>query len=131
MPHLIQMNRTEDIIRAMLRLRRARRLAESPLMSPENVEILRNFIIETRRKIPAFALSHFDRIEASGKSGLSKVENGRCCGCGAKVSEDEIESMSKNRNIGVCDNCFGFLYADVPALDDSDSFFETLLIGDK
>ena len=53
---------TEDIVLRLLRIREARRLSESPLASSEDVQVLRSFIIENRRQIPSFALSHFDRI---------------------------------------------------------------------
>ncbi|MFR6032003.1 MAG: hypothetical protein ACLUKN_01760 [Bacilli bacterium] len=49
----------------LLKIRKARKLSESPIMSEENVQKLRDFIIENRRQIPSFALSHFDRLEAS------------------------------------------------------------------
>lgn len=101
---------TEDIVLRLLRIREARRLSESPLASSEDVQVLRSFIIENRRQIPSFALSHFDRLEAGGTPGLAAVENGRCSSCGTAVPADEIEYLEKNKNIGVCDGCFCFLY---------------------
>lgn len=76
---------TEDIVLRLLRIREARRLSESPLASSEDVQVLRSFIIENRRQIPSFALSHFDRLEAGGTPGLAAVENGRCSSCGTAV----------------------------------------------
>ena len=87
------MKHTEDIILRLLRIREARRLSESPLASQDDVQILRDFIIENRRQIPSFALSHFDE---------------------------------KNKNIGVCDGCFCFLYLDDEKFHDED-FFARLL----
>ena len=104
------MKHTEDIIVKLLQIREARKLAESNVMSDEDTEKLRNLIAANRRQIPSFALSHFDRLESDGKSGLAEVANGKCAACGAEISADEIEYLEKNRNIGVCDNCFAFIY---------------------
>ena len=120
------MRHTEDIILRLLKIRKARKLSESPLMSEENVQKLRDFIIENRRQIPSFALSHFDRLEAAGKQGLAKVEGGRCAACGAEVPQEEIEYLLENKNIGVCDGCYAFIYMPDPKFDDP-NFFETLL----
>ncbi len=95
-------------------------------MSEEDVQILRDFIIENRRQIPPFALSHFDRLEASGKSGLAEVSNKKCSACGANVADDEIDYLLKNKNIGVCDNCFAFIYMPDDKFND-DGFFKKLL----
>lgn len=120
------MKQTEDIILKLLRIRQAVKLSESPLMSEEKVQILRDFIINNRRQIPSFALAHFDRLEAAGKQGLAKVEGGRCGACGAAVPQDEIEYLHENRNIGVCDGCYAFIYIPDSKFDDPD-FFEKLL----
>lgn len=120
------MKHTEDIILGLLRIREARRLSESPLMSEENVQILRDFIIENRRQIPSFALSHFDRLEAGGKSGLAAIVDGKCAFCGTPVPPDEIDYLEKNKNIGVCDGCFCFIYIPDGNFKDDD-FFERLL----
>ena len=117
---------TEDIVLRLLRIREARRLSESPLASSEDVQVLRSFIIENRRQIPSFALSHFDRLEAGGTPGLAAVENGRCSSCGTAVPADEIEYLEKNKNIGVCDGCFCFLYLPDEKFCD-DGFFKRLL----
>ena len=90
------------------------------------VQILRDFIIENRRQIPSFALSHFDRLEACGMRGLAAVKDGKCSACGAPVPPDEIEYLEKNKNIGVCDGCFCFLYLDDEKFHDDD-FFARLL----
>ncbi len=120
------MKHTEDIILRLLRIREARRLSESPLASSEDVQILRDFIIENRRQIPSFALSHFDRLEAGGTPGIAAVENGRCSSCGAAVPADEIEYLDRNKNIGVCDGCFCFLYLPDEKFCDG-GFFKRLL----
>lgn len=96
---------TEDIVLRLLRIREARRLSESPLASSEDVQVLRSFIIENRRQIPSFALSHFDRLEAGGTPGLAAVENGRCSSCGTAVPRTK-SNILKKQNIGVCDGCF-------------------------
>ena len=120
------MKHTEDIILRLLRIREARRLSESPLASQDDVQILRDFIIENRRQIPSFALSHFDRLEACGMRGLAAVKDGKCSACGATVPPDEIEYLEKNKNIGVCDGCFCFLYLYDEKFHDDD-FFARLL----
>ena len=120
------MKHTEDIILRLLRIREARRLSESPLASDDDVQILRDFIIENRRQIPSFALSHFDRLEAGGTSGLSEVVDGKCASCGKSVPADEIEYLEKNKNIGVCEGCFCFLYLPDEKFAD-DGFFRRLL----
>ena len=112
------MKHTEDIILRLLRIREARKLSESPLASPDD--------IENRRQIPSFALSHFDRLEACGMRGLAAVKDGKCSACGAPVPPDEIEYLEKNKNIGVCDGCFCFLYLDDEKFHDDD-FFARLL----
>ena len=104
------MKHTEDIILKLLQIRRARKLAESGVLSADDVQKLRELIADNRRHIPAFALSHFDRLEAAGKSGLAEVRDGKCAACGAEIPEDEIEYLRKNKNIGVCDNCFAFVF---------------------
>ncbi|MBE6414482.1 MAG: hypothetical protein E7035_08030 [Verrucomicrobiaceae bacterium] len=120
------MRHTEDIIQRLLRIRKARSLSESPSMSENEVQVLRDFIIENRRQVPPFALSHFDRLEASGKMGLAEVVEKKCASCGAVVPDDEIDYLVKNKNIGVCDNCFAFIYMPDEKFND-DGFFEKLL----
>ena len=120
------MRHTEDIIQRLLRIRKAASLSESPSMSEEDVQTLRDFIIENRRQIPPFALSHFDRLEASGKKGIAEVVDKKCSACGAPVAEDEIEYLVKNKNIGVCDNCFAFIFMPDDQYKD-DGFFNRLL----
>lgn len=120
------MKHTEDIIIRLLKIREASKLSESPIMSKDNVQKLRDFIIENRRQVPSFALSHFDRIEASGKSGLAEVVNGRCSACDAAIPPDEIDYLEKNRNIGVCESCFAFTYIPEDKYDFKD-FFEKFL----
>ncbi len=104
------MRHTEDIIVRLLRIREARKLCDSHLLSDDDIQTLRDFIAENRRQIPAFALAHFDRLESSGKSGLAKVVDGKCSACSTEVPQDEIVYLKKNRNIGVCDSCYAFLY---------------------
>ncbi len=116
------MRHTEDIILRLLKIRKARKLSESPLMSEENVQKLRDFIIENRRQIPSFALSHFDRLEASGKLGLAEIVDGKCAACGTPVPQDEIDYLTKNRNIGVCDNCYAFIFMPNENFDVEDFF---------
>ena len=70
------MKHTEDIIVKLLQIREARKLAESNVMSDEDTEKLRDLIAANRRQIPSFALSHFDRLESDGKSGLAEVVDG-------------------------------------------------------
>ena len=120
------MKHTEDIIRRLLRIRKARALSESPKMSEDDVQILRDFIIENRRQVPPFALSHFDRLEASGKKGIAEVVDKKCAACGASVSDEEIDYLVKNKNIGVCDDCFAFIYMPDEKFND-DGFFDKLL----
>ncbi len=120
------MRHTEDIIQRLLRIRKARELSESPSMSEDDVQILRDFISENRRQVPPFALSHFDRLEASGKKGIAEVVDKKCAACGAPISDDEIDYLEKNKNIGVCDNCFAFIYMPDAKFND-DGFFEELL----
>ncbi len=121
------MKHTEDIIVRLLRIREARRLCDSHALSSDDVQILRDFIAENRRQIPSFALAHFDRLESSGKSGLAKVLEGKCSACAATVPQDEIEYLNKNRNIGVCDNCYAFLY--MPDEKFEDTGYVKRLIG--
>lgn len=120
------MKHTEDIILKLLRIRRARILSERADMSADDVQKLRDFILDCRRQIPSFALSHFDRLEASGKYGVAKAENGKCSACGAVLPDDEIEYLEKNRNIGVCEKCYAFVYMPDEAFE-PDDFFEKLL----
>ena len=120
------MKHTEDIIIKLLQIRQARKLAESNVMSDEDIQKLRDLITSNRRQIPTFALSHFDRLEASGKSGLAEAKYGKCSACGAEIDADEIEYLKKNRNIGVCDNCFAFIYIPDEKFDVS-AFFKELL----
>ena len=117
---------TEDIIFRMTRIRQARILSESPTMTSDDIEILRSFIMENRQQIPAFALSHFDRLEASGGKGIAEIIDGKCSACGASVPEDEIEFLNKNKNIGVCDGCFCFIHLPNEKFND-DGFFKRLL----
>jgi putative zinc ribbon domain len=120
------MKHTEDIIIKLLQIREARKLAESNTLSDDDVQKLRELIIENRRQIPSFALSHFDRLEATGKIGLAQVTDGKCSACGADIDNDEIEYLNKNRNIGVCDNCFAFIYMPDSKFD-VDAFFKDFL----
>ena len=120
------MRHTEDIIQRLLRIRKAAALSESPSMSEDDIQKLRDFIIENRRQIPPFALSHFDRLEASGKRGIAHIEGKKCSACGAEIADDEIEYLVKNKNIGVCDNCFAFIYMPDDQYKD-DGFFNRLL----
>jgi len=120
------MKHTEDIIVRLLQIRKARELSESNALSGDDVEKLRGLIIENRRQIPSFALSHFDRIEASGKPGLAEIVDCKCSACGARIADEEIEYLKKNRNIGVCDGCFAFTYMP-DANFDIDGFFKDFL----
>lgn len=121
------MRQTEDIIQKLLSIRRAAELSESPEMSDEEVQILRDFIMENRRQVPPFALAHFDRLEASGKKGIAEVVDKKCAACGTPIADDEIAYLQKNKNIGVCDNCFAFIYMDDPKFHCDDAFFKKLL----
>ena len=123
-----RMKHTEDIILRLLRIRRARALSERHDMSAENVQILRDFILENRRQVPSFALLHFDRLEASGKRGVAVVKDGRCSFCSTPLPPDELDYLEKNRNIGVCDKCYAFLYMP-DARFEPDDFFEKLLLS--
>ena len=104
------MNNTRDIILRFIKIRQAVLLSERKDMSNDNVQKLRDFILENRRQIPPFALAHFDRLEASGKSGIAEIENGRCCCCGTKISDEELKYLKDAKSIGVCDNCYAFIY---------------------
>ena len=66
------------------------------------------------------------RLENSGACGVAEVVDGKCAACGAKISEDEIDYLRKNKNIGVCDNCFAFIYMPDEKFND-DGFFDKLL----
>ena len=116
------MRHTEDIIVRLLRIREARKLCDSHLLSDDDIQTLRDFIAENRRQIPAFALAHFDRLESSGKSGLAKVVDGKCSACSTEVPQDEIVYLKKNRNIGVCDNCYAFIFMPNEKFDVEDFF---------
>ena len=114
------MKHTEDIIVKLLQIRQARKLIDSNVMSDDDIQKLRDLIANNRRQIPSFALSHFDRLESDGKSGLAEVAGG------AEIDADEIEYLRKNRNIGVCDNCFAFTYIPDSQFDVS-AFFKDFL----
>ena len=120
------MKHTEDIIVKLLQIRQARKLIDSNVMSDDDIQKLRDLIANNRRQIPSFALSHFDRLESDGKSGLAEVAGGKCSACGAEIDADEIEYLRKNRNLGVCDNCFAFTYIPDSQFDVS-AFFKDFL----
>ena len=120
------MKHTEDIIIKLLQIRKARKLSESGTMSDDDIQKLRDLIVENRRQIPSFALSHFDRLENSGGSGLAEVHNDKCSACGANIAAEEIDYLKKNKNIGVCDNCFAFVYMPDEKYQ-VDSFFKSYL----
>ncbi len=120
------MKHTEDIIVKLLQIRAARKLAESGTMSDDDLQKLRELIAENRRQVPSFALAHFDRLESAGQSGLAETVNGKCTACGADIAEDELEYLKKNKNIGVCDNCFAFVYMPSEKYDIK-SFFKEFL----
>ena len=120
------MKETRNIILRLIRIKEAVRLSEQKGMNPDDVQVLRDFILENRRQIPSFALAHFDRLEASGKSGISKVEDGKCSSCKSDISEAEKEYL-KEGSIGVCNNCYSFLYEhseDFEIRDFFDKFLE-------
>lgn len=120
------MNNSEDVIRRLLRIKEATRLSESPLMSEDNVQKLRGFIMENRMQIPSFALAHFDRMEASGKPGIAEITNGECSACHAKIPSEELEFLKTNTSIGVCDSCYAFIYLPEEKFAAAD-FFKHLL----
>lgn len=120
------MKHTEDIILRLLRIRRARILSERADMSADEVQILRDCILENRRHVPSFALSHFDRLEASGLCGVAEIRDGKCSACGASVPADEVDFLEKNRSIGVCEKCYAFVYIPDPMFE-PDDFFKKLL----
>ena len=120
------MKETRDIILRLIKIRQAERLTNNKGMSADDIQKLRDFILENRRRVPPFALSHFDRLEASGGRGIAAIENGKCSFCGTPVPKDELDYLEKAKNIGVCDHCYAFLY-----IPDDDckigDFFENLL----
>ncbi len=115
------MRNTEEIIAALLEIREARKLCKDKTLSPDDVQKLRDFIAVNRRKVPAFAMSHFDRLETPGRSGLAEVRNDRCSACGAPLARGEKERLLKTRGIGVCDGCYAFLYLPGAKFDVSES----------
>ncbi len=105
------MTQTEKTIQDLLRIRELQKLMQRRGLSADEIDAYRAEEEELRRRIPPFVIEHFDRLEESGKPGIADIgENGTCSACGAKIPESEIEYIKKNRNIGVCDSCFAFLY---------------------
>ena len=102
------MKHTEDIVVKLLQIRRANKLMASGKISGDNSKRLALYIAELKEQTPPLALSHFERLENAGKSGIAEVVNGRCSACGAKLADDELEYLKDN--IGVCDKCFAFTF---------------------
>lgn len=110
------MRHGEEIIKKLLRVKKAEKLAES-VSDRELCDKISDYIFELEREIPPLVLSHVRRLEAAGRAGFAEVLDGKCAACGEVLPEDELEFI-KNENIGVCERCFAFLY--YPGFDTQD-----------
>jgi hypothetical protein len=63
-----------------------------------------------RAEVPKPVLDHFDRLFASGKTGVAFVRNGVCGGCHLKLCSGTAAGLARHDDIYICDNCGRYLY---------------------
>jgi hypothetical protein len=64
-----------------------------------------------RAKVPPQVLSHYDRLRARGKKGLSLVRDNRVCTeCHMQVPLGTVVTVMKGEDIQLCGNCGRYLY---------------------
>ncbi|HLZ53119.1 MAG TPA: C4-type zinc ribbon domain-containing protein [Verrucomicrobiae bacterium] len=65
---------------------------------------------ELRAKIPSQILSHYDRLVAKGKKGITMVRDQVCTGCHMRVPIGGIMSLKHGEDIQLCESCGRYLY---------------------
>ena len=63
-----------------------------------------------RAEIPKPILDHFDRMFASGKTGVAFVRHGVCGGCHLKLCSGTAAGLARHDDLCICDNCGRYLY---------------------
>ncbi|MEM1157580.1 MAG: C4-type zinc ribbon domain-containing protein [Verrucomicrobiota bacterium] len=63
-----------------------------------------------RPNIPAFILSHHDRIRKLGRKSTSNVVNWVCQSCFIAVPVGSRSRIMKGDDLNICENCGAYLY---------------------
>ena len=63
-----------------------------------------------RAKVPKPVLDHYDRLIASGKTGVAFVRHGVCGGCHLRLCSGTAAGLARHDDIYICDNCGRYLY---------------------
>jgi hypothetical protein len=63
-----------------------------------------------RAEVPKPVLDHYDRLIASGKTGVAFVRHGVCGGCHLKLCSGTAAGLARHDDIYICDNCGRYLY---------------------
>jgi predicted nucleic acid-binding Zn-ribbon protein len=63
-----------------------------------------------RAEVPKPVLDHYDRLIASGKTGVAFVRHGVCGGCHLRLCSGTAAGLARHDDIYICDNCGRYLY---------------------
>jgi predicted nucleic acid-binding Zn-ribbon protein len=80
-------------------------------------------IAALRAKIPLQILSHYDRLVAKGKKGITAVRNQVCTGCHMRVPIGAIMTLKHGDDIQLCESCGRYLY--LPPAAETESMEQT------
>lgn len=81
----------------------------APSDSPETKAAVDNL----RTQVPLQILSHYDRLRARGKKGLSLVRDNKVCTeCHMQVPLGTVITVMKGLDIQLCGNCGRYLYVE-------------------
>lgn len=67
-----------------------------------------------RSRLPAFILSHHDRIRARGRSSVAAVKNWVCGNCFLQVPSGSRANLITLDDLPLCEHCGSYLYLDSP-----------------
>lgn len=91
--------------------KRCKRPAKSP---SDRQKTLLKRIGAVRSRLPAFILSHHDRIRARGRSSVAAVKNWVCGNCFLQVPSGSRANLITLDDLPLCEHCGSYLYLDSP-----------------
>lgn len=94
-----------------------KRLQEILLRGPDCGGGLEEAVIRLRSDLPPSVLQHFDGLTKRGKRGIVPAVNGVCSGCHLQLATATKSMLGKAHELGRCDHCGRFLYAQGPTAE--------------
>jgi predicted nucleic acid-binding Zn-ribbon protein len=75
-------------------------------VQPDNEQRIKRL----RAQIPAPVLGHYDRLCASGKKGVARLNHQICGGCHVSVPLGTVLDLKHGEDVRFCDNCGRYLF---------------------